>query len=156
MFLGGKNMNEKTDNKTTKTKNAKLKLTGFQRMCLQHSLGVDYEYEHYEDRGRLTAKQCEDADGWIWNEIAMHFPYGEEKKWKSKTITIPADMIEAVWYVLDNALEASVMLADGEMYHNMRCDDYSTGMISEELADSIIERTSYSIAVKLNALKELI
>ena len=139
-----------------KKDNAKLKLTGFQRMCLQHSLGVDYEYEEYEDRGRLTAKQCEDADGWIWNEISMHFPYGAEKKWKSKTITIPADMIEAVWYVLDNALDASVMLADGYMYHNMRHEDGTGDNLSEELADSIIDRTSYAIAVKLNALKELI
>ena len=83
-------------------------------------------------------------------------PGRTNQDWKPITITIPADMIEAVWYVLDNALDASVMLADGEMYHDMRCDDYTTGMISEELADSIIDRTSYSIAVKLETLKELI
>ena len=157
MFLGGKNMNEKTENKTTKTTNAKLKLTGFQRMCLEHALGVDYEYEEYEDRGRLTAEQCEDAHDWIHGKLMVPWIPGQtEPDWKPITITIPADMIEAVWYVLDNARDASVMLADGEMYHNMRCDDYTTGMISEELADSIIDRTSYAIWVKLNALKELI
>ena len=162
-------MNEKTVNKTTKTMNAlergytKLKLTGFQRMCLEHSLGVDYSYEDYEDRGHITAEQCEDAHSWIWDKLSMHFPYGAEEKWKPITITIPvyggmgrASMLEAVWYVLDNALDASVMLADGEMYHNMRCDDYTTRDISEELADAIIDRTSYAIAKKLDALKAII
>ena len=140
-----------------KKDNAKLKLTGFQRMCLEHALGVDYEYEEYEDRGHLTAKQCEDADGWIHGKLMVPYIPGQtEPDWKPITITIPADMIEAVWYVLDNALDASVMLSDGQMYHDMRSDDYTTGNISEELADSIIDRTSYSIAVKLNALKELI
>ena len=137
--------------------NGKLKLTGFQRMCLEHALGVGYEYETYEDRGRLTAEQCEDADGWIHSKLMVPWIPGQtEPDWKPITITIPADMIEAVWYVLDNARDASVILSDGQMYHDMRCDDYTTGMISEELADSIIERTSYAIWVKLEALKELI
>lgn len=137
--------------------NGKLKLTGFQRMCLEHALGVDYEYEEYEDRGHLTAEQCEDAHGWIHGKLMVPWIPGQtEPDWKPITITIPADMIEAVWYVLDNARDASVMLADGDMYHDMRCDDYTTGDISEELADSIIDRTSHAIWVKLEALKELI
>ena len=149
-------MNEKNENKMKKTMNAKLKLTGFQRECVEHALGVDYHYEDYQDRGGLTADQCRDAQDWILDRVAMYFPYGTEEKWKPITITIPVDMIEAVWYVLDNALDASVMLADGQMYHDMRCDDYTTGDISEGMADSIIDRTSYAIAVKLDALKAII
>ena len=137
-----------------KKENGKLKLTGFQRMCLEHALGVDYEYEEYEDRGRLTAEQCEDAHSWIWDKLRI--PYGAEEKWKPITITIPADMIEAVWYVLDNARDASVMLADGDMYENMRHENGTGDNMSEGLADSIIDRTSYAIWVKLEALKELI
>ena len=142
-----------------KKDNAKLKLTGFQRFCLDHAFGVDFPYEEYDDRGRLTAEQCEDADGWICNKMSMQFPYGTEslwKKFKPITITIPDDMIEAVWYVLDNALESSVILSDSEMYENMRHEDGTGDNLTEELADSIIERASYSIAVKLDALKELI
>jgi len=140
-----------------KKDNAKLKLTGFQRMCLEHALGVDYEYEHYEDRGHLTAEQCEDAHDWIHSKLMVPYIPGQtEPDWKPIKITIPADMLEAVWYVLDNALDASVMLADGYMYHNMRHENGTGDNISEELADSIIDTTSYKIAVKLNALKELI
>ena len=139
-------MNEKTENKTTKTTNAKLKLTGFQRMCLEHALGVDYSYEDYQDRGSLTVEQCWDAHNWIHDKLSMYFPYGAEEKWKPITITIPADMIYAVWYVLDNAVDASVMLADGYMYgegHDL----------PEGLADAIIGRTRYLIEGKIKALR---
>ena len=139
-------MNEKTENKTTKTTSAKLKLTGFQRMCLEHALGVDYSYEDYQDRGSLTVEQCWDAHHWIYDKLAMYFPYGAEEKWKPITITIPADMIYAVWYVLDNAVDASVMLADGYMYgegHDL----------PEGLADAIIGRTRYLIEGKIKALR---
>ena len=163
-------MNEKNENKMTKTMNAlergytKLKLTGFQRMFLEHALGVDYEYEEYEDRGHLTAEECDEAHDWIHGKLMVPWIPGQtDPDWKPITITIPvyggmgrASMLEAVWYVLDNALDASVMLADGRMYHDMRCDDYTTGDISEELADSIIDRTSYAIAKKLDALKAII
>tara|TARA_R100000152_G_scaffold20593_1_gene14771 strand:- start:1088 stop:1522 length:435 start_codon:yes stop_codon:yes gene_type:complete len=140
-----------------KKENGKLKLTGFQRMCLEHALGVDYEYEEYEDRGRLTAEQCEDAHDWIHGKLMVPWIPGQtEPDWKPITITIPADMIEAVWYVLDNARDASVMLADGDMYENMRHENGTGDNMSEGLADSIIDRTSYAIWVKLEALKELI
>ena len=139
-------MNEKTVNKTTKTMNAKLKLTGFQRECVEHALGVDYSYEDYEDRGSLTVEQCWDAHNWIHDKLSMYFPYGAEEKWKPITITIPADMIEAVWYVLNNAVDASTMLADGYMYG----EDHG---VPEGLADAIVARTKYLIEEKIEALR---
>ena len=139
-------MNEKTVNKTTKTMNAKLKLTGFQRMCLEHALGVDYEYEEYEDRGHLTAEQCEDAHDWIWEKLTKS-PY--EAKWKPITITIPDDILESVVYVLDNAVDASTILADGHMYGS----EYG---LSEGLADSIVARTKDLIEEKIEALMAVI
>ena len=126
---------------------AKLKLTGFQRECIEHALGVDYEYEAYEDRGDLTAEQCEDAHSWIWDRVRI--PYGgsrSEEKWRPITITIPADMIEAVWYVLDNAVDASTMLADGYMYGEVHG-------VPEGLADAIVARTKYLIEKKIEALR---
>ena len=86
----------------------KLKLTGFQRMCIEHALGVDYEYEEYEDRGDLTAEQCANAHSWIHGKLMIPWERGRaEGDWKRITITIPTDMIEAVWYVLDNAVSQS-------------------------------------------------
>ena len=139
-------MNEKNENKTTKTMNAKLKLTGFQRMCIEHALGVDYEYEEYDDRGDLTAEQCEDAHDWILGKL-MKSPY--EAKWKPITITIPDDILESVVYVLVNAVDASTILADGYMYGS----EYG---VSEGLADSIVARTKDLIEEKIEALMAVI
>ena len=126
---------------------AKLKLTGFQRMCIEHALGVDYEYEEYEDRGDLTAEQCENAHSWIHGKLMIPWERGRaEGDWKPITITIPANMIEAVWYVLDNAVDASTMLADGYMYGEV----YG---VPEGLADAIVDRTKYLIEKKIEALR---
>ena len=142
-------MNEKNENKTKKTMNAKLKLTGFQRECVEHALGVDYHYEDYQDRGGLTADQCRDAQDWILDRVAMYFPYGTEEKWKPITITIPDDIIESVVYVLDNAVDASTMLEDGYMYGE-------DNGLPEGLADAIIARTKDLIEEKIEALRAVI
>ena len=126
---------------------AKLKLTGFQRMCLEHALGVDYSYEDYQDRGSLTVEQCWDAHNWIHDKLMIPWERGRaEGDWKRITITIPADMIYAVWYVLDNAVDASTILADGYMYGG----DHD---LPEGLADAIIGRTRYLIEGKIKALR---
>lgn len=152
MFLGGKNMNEKNENKTKKTMNAKLKLTGFQRMCVDHALGVDYDYEAYEDRDGLTADQCQDAHDWIWKKVNMHFPYGTEEKWKPTTITIPDDILEAVVYVLDNAVEASVLLSDAYLLW----DDGWCYPLSLDYAQSVMDRTKDLIEEQIEALRAVI
>ena len=122
---------------------AKLKLTGFQRECLEHALGVDYDYEEYDDRDDLTVEQCRDAHDWIWGKL-MKSPY--EAKWKPITITIPDDILESVVYVLDNAVDASVLLADGYMY----MEEYG---VPEGLADAIIARTKDLIEVKIARIR---
>lgn len=142
-------MNEKNENKTTKTTNAKLKLTGFQRMCIGHTLGVDYQYEDYANRDGLTADQCRDAQDWLLDRVAMYFPYGAEEKWKPITITIPDDILESVVFVLDNAVDASTMLEDGYMYGS----EYN---VPEALADSIIARTKDLIEEQIEALRAVI
>ncbi|MGB0165034.1 MAG: hypothetical protein ACPF9I_06455 [Candidatus Thalassarchaeaceae archaeon] len=142
-------MNEKNENKTKKTMNAKLKLTGFQRMCINHALGVDYEYEDYDDRGSLTADQCRDAQDWLLDRVAMYFPYRAEEKWKPITITIPDDILESVVFVLDNAVDASTILEDGYMYGS----EYN---VPEGLADSIIARTKDLIEEQIEALRAVI
>tara|TARA_B100002019_G_C20998824_1_gene464224 strand:- start:21 stop:416 length:396 start_codon:yes stop_codon:yes gene_type:complete len=126
---------------------AKLKLTGFQRMCIDHALGVDYSYEDYEDRGSLTVEQCKDADNWISRKLSMHFPYGTEEKWKPITITIPDDILESVVYVLDNAVDASVILDDGYLLWE---DGWHTSL---DQAQSAIDRTKYLIEKKIEALR---
>jgi hypothetical protein len=127
---------------------AKLKLTGFQRMCIEHALGVDYDYEAYEDRDGLTAEQCENAHGWIHGKLMIPWkPGGNEEDWKRITITIPDDILESVVYVLDNAVSASVILDDGYLLWE---GGWHTSL---DQAHSVIDRTKYLIEEKIEALR---
>ena len=123
--------------------NSKLRLTGFQRNVVDHSLGVDYEYAEYEDRGALTPEQCQEAHDWL---AIRCFLTGAE--FEPITLKIPAEMIEAAIYVLDNAVNASTMLTVPEM-HGEKLD---AGM-SIELIDAMLWRTQESLDSKSAALR---